>query len=200
MSKINPVLSESDAKIRKQWLIAHVVRTIVIPMVWCVLCLFEPGQESPTYIISSMAIMSLIGFCLPYYFAYKKYGIWMLTFWLVSMPIKLLTHIFKELLSNPDVLTYVSICVESPLCIWWVLTASKLLQVNRAIRYGNKPVDPAYVQASLEIENAQSLADLDVKFYALMEKVPMFKSRLADEYIAKKARLEKVASESVVLS
>src|ERR1700722_6352672 len=173
MAKDKLVISKNAAKVRKHWLIATCFQFLILAPFLCILkLLFIPMESSAkTELVGETigyALTSFISFYIVYYCAYKKFGTGWLTFSLIFGLISLIAQLLLTLTDS----SYIGFAMAN---IWWLLISLKLRKANIAIQLNNKPTDPVYTQSLLELESAQNLEDLDAKFYALVEKTPMYK-------------------------
>lgn len=151
MSESNFVISKSQNKTRKHWLLSTFSLLILYPLV--LFAFFAVLSESVAIpkdaLIESLihAFAGIIPMWIIWHCAYRKYGTKFLTFWLVTSPIKALASIVEFLKESYDSWTIAYILLDLAFFSWWFIISLKMRTVNKTIqkRLSLKNVEPKQV-------------------------------------------------------
>lgn len=155
MDTSNNVITTSENRIRKHWLISTASISVIFPLALFVFLCFLSAhitishdelkdllREPLVDAFKGSFSMWLIWFC-----AYRKPGIKLLTVWLIMTPIWMLASTMKCLMESSDLWTVIAILVEFLIFLWWYVLSFKLRAVNKVIKKRPPLITPDLGQA-----------------------------------------------------
>lgn len=136
------VMSDSERKTRKRWLLSLFCCTALCPLIllalFAVLSFWFPFARHALIERSVGACTSLITMWVMWHCAYKKHGTKLLTFWLMILPlfgIKGMGTIFPEVVNKNYPISMLCIMpLDIGLCIWCFLLSLNVWKINKAVR------------------------------------------------------------------
>lgn len=187
-------LTPKEKKTREFWLKLSIVRVAFT----CILSFFmlktdETLENRNAAAIASLVILifAILFWYLFYQRAYKKHGTFLLTLYLVIMPIFfLLTDLPVFFKMRKDVLMISIFLVTNFLAALWYLFCFKLLRINKKLRM--QPVELFAERCSESIEpirQANTLPELEKAYHRGIQNWPHFELYLSREYENKKKAL-----------
>jgi hypothetical protein len=169
------IMSPEDAKIRKNWCIATVLVYLGLPILNLVVFNFLSLKfEVSSKILNQQAgflVLGTIWFLISYYFVYRRHGVFLLTWTLITLPIKLIMNLlefFHSLQDPTETWAIYALLIDTSCCIWWALSMIKLRRLNKRIHAHKLYSSKGYLQALQALQLVSTLDDLNAKFASLM--------------------------------
>lgn len=169
------IMSSEDEKIRKSWCIATVLVYLGLPILNLVVFNFLSLKfEVSPKIFNEQAgflVLGTIWFLIVYYFVYKRHGVFLLTWTLITLPIKLIMNLlefFHPLQDPTETWTIYAFLIDTSCCIWWALSMLKLRRLNKRIHAHKLYASEDYLQALQALQLVSTIDDLNAKFASLM--------------------------------
>ncbi|MDN3507051.1 MAG: hypothetical protein P0S96_07475 [Simkaniaceae bacterium] len=175
----NYFLSTKQKKVRKKWMIMIFCFPFlyrVLELLGSVFVLSNNVALSPTILFKSGWDISaaLITFWIFYHCSYKKFGLKLITFWLIVIPLKQLPEISEIAISvfnNDWILNTLLIANISLLVIFYTILL-KIRKDNLLIQSQAFTTSEKYSESLSTIRAAKNLVDLQHKFQEVMKNIP----------------------------
>ncbi len=177
-----------ELKIRKQWLIS-MFSMIGFTLLQAVAMSFNTPK--PLRFFGLGSLFMLVFFGLLYHFSYKKNGYQMLQMTLLYPLIRMSENAskFKSRMQIEDTTDLVILLIILLVYGWWYFTSIKLIMLNIPLNPSRK-----CKKAIAQMQTAQTIEDLDLKFNNLKNEFPKFERVITKVYDEKKESLINVAT------
>lgn len=146
MSAIDSRISDADKILRKRWLFVTFIRYLIYPFLlfafFAILSEKIHIQEDFLYTLLGAAFSGLIPLWMIWHCAYRKYGISLISCWLILSPFTMLYSIialFREWSSVLMVICTIDIAIFA----WWYCLSLKMRKINKSLLIpAQKPPNP----------------------------------------------------------
>lgn len=191
-------LEPHEIKTRRNWLICLIVQNLLIPFL-CIIFLvcnliFIENSEEMSSALSNIIFhffLSLPVSGLLYYYAYKKHGTALLTYFFIGNTINLLATmslIITNLLKGIN-FTGESLIIDGfdfLISVWFFWMNIQLRRVNRKIRKRKARLSPIFTTAESTLRMSFDLEDLQRNFASMVKASPEFTEELSEVFKEKK--------------
>ena len=142
MSMYDSLMTDSEIKVRKRWLILTFWTFVVIPFIYYIWAYFKDfGDIQNELKTLKLFAASLLGFSaiklfysfVIWNFVYRKCGTKLLTLLLITTPLYSLLSI-RYIIKYSSLLSYSAIIVDFCTLPWWIVLSIKMRRINKSIK------------------------------------------------------------------